>query len=880
MEISEIKSQLSLEGVLSHYQLRADRNHKLRCPFHEDRTPSLQVYPKTNTWTCFSSNCSAGSGDVIDFIMKYEAISKAEAISRAKEMIHPGAGSLPVNTVKPEEAKDGSDGFSMTGLYADFKQSLQRSGKARDYLQERGLENLVDVGYNPKTTTARMKYCVIFPLRDSGGEILSFYGRSIVNDTKSRHYYSANRCGLYPGYPAPTTRRLILSESVIDTASLLQVPELVEQYALLALYGTNGMGEEHREAIRGLSELEEVVMFFDGDAAGRKAVEKQSEALRGILPEVVISYVRTPDGEDVNTLWVKYGREAILELVDGRESVFSISTENKSGEAQRSTEPESESQVRLNTKNPEYITFVKDGLLFTLLGGVNLHQLDRMRVTIKVSRYPQDHAWQSIRHTIDLYNDDVLEKFILKAAERLDMESRAVRMAMGELTEQLEAFRLGRIESLKRKVPVKRVLSPERERRAIAYLQAPDLLKRTNQDIGRAGVVGEHTNRLLMYLVFTSRLRAQPLHIISLGSSGSGKTYLQERISELIPEQERLEITILSENAFYYFEKKELKGKLVLIEDMDGAEHVLYPLRELQSKRRISKTIPIKDSKGNLKTITLQVEGPICLAGTTTRERLYEDNANRSLLIYLDGSGKHREQIMEYQRRLSAGKIDTGEEKQLKEFFKDLQSVLRPVRVINPYAELLKLPEYIFKPLRTNAHYLQFIEVVTFYHQWQRELKTARDGSRYIETTLEDIQAANGLLKEVLLAKSDELAKAVRDFFERLKHWMGSADKESFYGKEVREVFRISSSSCNRYLLELLRNNYIRIIGGNRHRRGYEYEVIKGDEYQRLQENVKTVLDQALERIKKQYPGVPPVSQEGVGTLKGNYHSELRAVSQ
>jgi len=209
-----------------------------------------------------------------------------------------------------------------------------------------------------------------------------------------------------------------------------------------------------------------------------------------------------------------------------------------------------------------------------------------------------------------------------------------------------------------------------------------------------------------------------------------------------------------------------------------------------------------------------------------------------------------------------------------------MQSVLKPVRVINPYAELLKLPESIFKPLRTNAHYLQFIEVVTFYHQWQRELKTASDGSRYIETTLEDIEAANGLLKDVLLAKSDELAQAVREFFERLKRWMGSMDKESFYGKEVRDAFRISSSSCNRYILELLRNNYIRVIGGNRHRKGYEYEVVKRDEYRKLQEDVKTVLDKALDRIRNQYPSVPPVSQGEDGIHKGNYHSELRAVSQ
>jgi DNA primase len=64
-----------------------------------------------------------------------------------------------------------------------------------------------------------------------------------------------------------------------------------------------------------------------------------------------------------------------------------------------------------------------------------------------------------------------------------------------------------------------------------------------------------------------------------------------------------------------------------------------------------------------MKTITLKVEGPISLAGTTTRERLYEDNSNRSLLIYLDGNSKeHKESIMEYQRKLSAGKVKTKEE--------------------------------------------------------------------------------------------------------------------------------------------------------------------------------------------------------------------------
>ncbi|MCC6690493.1 MAG: hypothetical protein IT235_03070 [Bacteroidia bacterium] len=62
--------------------LKADKNHRLCCPFHNDKTPSLQVYPKTNTWTCFNSNCNAGSRGQIDFIMKKENISKPPATAR------------------------------------------------------------------------------------------------------------------------------------------------------------------------------------------------------------------------------------------------------------------------------------------------------------------------------------------------------------------------------------------------------------------------------------------------------------------------------------------------------------------------------------------------------------------------------------------------------------------------------------------------------------------------------------------------------------------------------------------------------------------------------------------------------------------------------
>ncbi len=68
MEIKELKQRLRLAEVISHYGLRPDKHGRLLCPFHADKTPSLQLYPKTDTYCCFSTNCNAGTGDVIRFI--------------------------------------------------------------------------------------------------------------------------------------------------------------------------------------------------------------------------------------------------------------------------------------------------------------------------------------------------------------------------------------------------------------------------------------------------------------------------------------------------------------------------------------------------------------------------------------------------------------------------------------------------------------------------------------------------------------------------------------------------------------------------------------------------------------------------------------------
>jgi DNA primase len=163
MEIADIKSRLSIESVLIHYGLTPDRNGMLSCPFHEDGTPSMQLY--ATTVHCFSTNCAQHGKniDVIDFILHKEGCTKHEAIMKAKAMI----GALGPLKSMPE---------SLGSTYARMESALGRSSKARAYLAERGLTGLENVGYNPGTIYKGLRQCVIFALRNQASEVVSLYG--------------------------------------------------------------------------------------------------------------------------------------------------------------------------------------------------------------------------------------------------------------------------------------------------------------------------------------------------------------------------------------------------------------------------------------------------------------------------------------------------------------------------------------------------------------------------------------------------------------------------------------------------------------------------------------------------------------------------------
>jgi DNA primase len=877
MEIAEIKQQLGIDRVLQHYGLKPDKHDRLHCPFHPDKTPSLQLYPNTNTWCCFSSNCTAGTGDGIQFIQLMEKCTKHEALLKAAALCGGGSSPLTSTTLTPTaklftEASELEKEALMGKVFSYFTKALPLTRKAIEYVQGRGIDPQQQaIGYNSgglhgesknhhlvasmekyglikprpaKGHSVWAKDCIIFPLRNKEHKVVSLYGRSLTNDQDQRHFYLTGREGLYPGYPKASTTKLILTESIIDAVSIGQQHELTIQYELLALYGTNGLTDEHLQAIGALKHLEEIIFMLNGDEAGKAATIKHGATLHTLLPTVKLTTVAVPDGEDVNSLLQTHDDPRVLaELIAGR-TAFSFSIELPATAPPKPPAPRVATSAggQLITANPELLVYDRGELLITVLGGIKLTGLDRMRVTLKVEHKAKQLL--PVRHHLDLYNHPHTEQLVNKIAESLDIPTQQATQTIAALTSELESYRAKRMESLQPRAEERVQLSPAERQAAIAYLKQANLLERTSEDIGRSGIVGEETNRLIAWLVYSSRKLSVPLHLMFLGSSGSGKTYLQERVSELIPPEDKIEITQITENAFYYFRQDELRNRLLLIEDLDGAESALYPLRELQSKRRISKTVTLKDSKGNLKTVTLTVEGPVSVSGCTTRERLYEDNANRCLLLYIDDSKDQDSRILDYQTRAAGGEINREAEHHTRQQLQHVQRVLMPVQVINPYAKYIQLPDLVFKPRRTMTLLLAFIEAVTFYHQYQRPLKRDGQGHPYIESTVADMQAAFGLLKDVLFAKSDELTKASRSFLELLKVLLKEQGKESFHAREIRQRLRIAPTTLKRHLSELERYGYLKVNRGGRYAK-YEYAIADYTEYDKL----RSVIDQQLQAI-------------------------------
>src|SRR5690554_5401447 len=878
MQIPDIKKHLPIIKVLAHYNIKLDKNYHIKCPFHQDDKPSCKIYPETGTFHCFG--CGA-TGDQIEFIEKYEKCSKHAAILKANEFLAVPAASIGKALKKAAElsgeetnAKDvmgiASKGAAkgkaedFAGLFARQIASLPRSPKALDYLKSRGLSPEMEIGYNSGQYWNKLKQCITFPLKDQAGNITSLYGRRITessgyNIEYGRHYYSENRKGLYPGYPSQDPQTLIITEAIIDAASLIQIAELKDT-SILAAYGTNGLSTEHKRAITAWSnpseinatDEKEIIFFFDGDQAGKEGALKYAQELAGL--GVRISIVTTPQDEDINSLWVNYGKEAILQLIDERQPACSTShqplspsfssTEDFSIEEKGSVQTGYALSKQLNTTTPNKIIYQTQTARYIVKGSLP-KTFDRMTISLDVQ-----HLETAIKYRtrLDLYEEKQVRKEAREAAEKLELRSDLVENDLSQLTDLLEEYRESQLQQSTKEAGSDKTLTLAQQAKCKAFLQQPDLIQKLNQLIGQSGITGEDNNRLFLFVIATSHKMPDTLHALIQGSSGSGKTHLLSKIAELMPGERVVKFTRVTENSFYNYDEYFFRGKLICLEDIDGLkEEALFAWRELISNNQLSSSTSQKDENGNIRSAQRIVRGPMASICATTHGAIYEDNMSRLFIIAVDESGEQTLHIMEYQSKVSAGLIKKDEEKEAREFLRNCIRMLKPLEVINPYADKIKLPPQAHKIRRLHELFLSFVKQVTLLHQYQRK----RDGQGRVITEPEDLKIAVEIMFDSIFLKVDELDGSLRQFFEILKTYLEekpNASQYEFTRLEIRQATGVSNTGLHRYLNALIDLEYISICGGYQNR-GLKYKISYWDNISKLRSEIQQYLLNQLDKL-------------------------------
>lgn len=732
----------------------------LKCFLHEDRTASLQVSLEKNFYKCHS--CGK-SGDVIQFIEDYEKLIKHEAIKKAQSLI---TSEIPIPQKPKPESKQTPNTDFLESTFGYFRTALNCSSPAKEYIQKRNLDNsILEIGYNSgqfhhgarkseelikqaleagllqdkgliNNRTKEKGYsifankCIAFPLKNRENKIVSLYFRSIKSppsgDLGGKHFYLKNRSGIYPGYPSRETKKLILTEAIIDCASLLQIKEIRDNYSLISCFGTNGLNEEILTAIKGLENLEEIIFCFDQDNAGKEAVNKYAEQFK----DYKVSTVELPNN-DINETLQLHSEEIFAELLENRKEIF-LSVENK-------------------------ITVTEE----------------------KTEQKKSVSSVQSVGNTID-------------------------------------------------------------------FLQQKDLLKSLNRLIEKAGIIGEENSRLLLFLITISYLNRSPLHGIVQGSSGSGKTHIISRIADLMPQEDVLRFTRITESSLYNWGEFDLFQKIIIIEDLDGLkEDALYALREFISNQVLRSSVTIKDKKGNNKSSHKIVKGQFSSLSATTKGETYEDNMNRSFIIAINESEEQTEKIIDYQNRRNAGIINRDEEQKAINFIQKLVRNLKHYEVINPYATKIQLPNNVKNKRRLNEMFQSIIKQITILHQYQRETK-----DNYLVTEIEDIENAVEILFESILLKIDELDGSLRQFFEKLKK---SFADNHFNRFEAMEVTGFKKSQLQVYLNDLVRLEYLKQIGFAN--KGFRYKISYNDNIMRVRKDLKEEFAKQLRQLKSDTNG-------------------------
>jgi DNA primase len=335
-EVERLKREVSVERLVLAAGVELERHGADligRCPFHEDRTPSLVVTPSKNLWHCLGA-CQEG-GSAIDWVMKAEGVSFRHAVEllRSKEPVGP-VKTVKQTTVKklaPPVAPDADDRAALSQVVAYYHEELKKSPEALAYLEKRGLRSseMVErfkLGFANRTLGYRLPLrnrkageelrgrlarlgilresghehfagSLVIPIFGEGGEVLGLYGRKVTSNlrpgTPLHLYLPGPHRGVWNAEALVASKTVILCEALIDALTFW----CAGYRHVTASYGVEGFTRDHLEEMKRHG-TRTVLIAYDRDEAGDRAAEALAKKLQ---TEGIDCYrVLFPKGMDAN----------------------------------------------------------------------------------------------------------------------------------------------------------------------------------------------------------------------------------------------------------------------------------------------------------------------------------------------------------------------------------------------------------------------------------------------------------------------------------------------------------------------------------------------------------------------------------------------------
>ena len=837
-----------------------------KCPFpdHKDGKPSFSVNIDKNLFQCFG--CGR-KGSIIDFVKDYDNLSLAETLKKlslnnknlpSSFSVGTAEKNISVNQCSSVVEKTKGSLLSLSPVAEFYHKTLfGKDSKGLEYLKKRNINDIetlkhFQAGYVNgtllKTLSAKQKKalkecnlitekgtefflgCVVFPMLNDQGEVVSFYGRSITADDGGHFYLPGSRTGLINAKSAKVYDNIVLTESVIDAVSAFQAG--VKN--VIPCYGTNGFTADHEKLLctsqlSGGTGRKPVIIAFDNDKPGRRSSllllknlkEKGVTACSANLPDEV---------KDVNDFFA-YNREFDCRRTPEEfKQLIILAARQAVSYKEIPGRPRDKSELHLIKHNSSELVYGIDDVIYKLRG-LYLNSLTSLKLVVTASPAESNkkRLASSITDRFDLYLARNRKSFAYRVQEKLDRPVSRVENDLDKLIPRLEVLREEHRKPSESKREEHYEMSPSEKKEALAFLRSPQLLKRITSDIETIGYVGEDTAKLLVYLIATSRKLEKPQSCIIRSESGSGKSFLMECVAELMPNEDVEFFSRLTPQSLYYMDRDRLKHKLLIVDERDGSDDAEYSIRTLQTRRKLTLAVPAKDDKGQITTIEKVINGPIAYMESTTAQNINPENANRCFEIFLDEASEETLRVFEKQRdiRTLAGWKQDLKRQNVTNLHQNAQRLLKNVKVIIPYVHEIKFPSNWMRNRRDHDRFLCLIEAVAFLHQYQRDRKSANgtnsktleECEEYIEANLDDYETAYNLALTVFTSSHHDLPKNTLGVFFQLKKMVEEKAKEQkirvgelwFRRRELREFSKLQDHQLKRTLRTLTDLEYLNV---------------------------------------------------------------------